>query len=138
MTTTLIGNLTSDPEMRFTPAGLAVASFSLAVTPRVKGEDGQWKDGETTFYRVSAWRQLAENVCESLTKGSRVIVVASKAPEVRTYTKRDGTPGESLEVTADEVGPSLKWASARVEKGERRQPQGDPWASSAVDTSAPF
>jgi single-strand DNA-binding protein len=138
MTTTLIGTLGGDPELRFTPAGIAVAQFSLAVTPRVKGDDDQWKDGETTWYRVSAWRALAENVCESLTKGSRVIVVAGKAPELREYDKRDGTKGSSLEVTADEVGPSLKWASARVVKGERRQaPQSDPWATSAP-TDVPF
>lgn len=138
MTTTLIGTLGGDPELRFTPAGIAVASFSLAVTPRIKADDGTWGDGPTEWFRVSCWRQLAENVCESLAKGSRVIVVASKPPEVREFTKRDGTPGTSTEVTADEVGPSLKWASARVVKGEKRAPADDPWASSAASVEPPF
>jgi single-strand DNA-binding protein len=135
--TTLIGNLTSDPRMRFTPQGVAVADFNLAVTPRVKADDGTWGDGQTTFYRVSCWRQLAENVAESLTRGSRVIVTASKPPELgKPWTNKDGEEKRDLEVTADEVGPSLKWASARVVKGERRQ-QADPWATSAP-TDVPF
>ena len=129
-TATITGNLSRDPELRYTAGGKAVASLGIAVGSRHKNAQGVWEDGETSFYDVTCWDTLAENVCESLTKGSRVIVVAGKAPELREYDKRDGTKGSSLEVTADEVGPSLKWASARVVKGERR-PQSDPWATSA-------
>lgn len=112
-----VGNATKDPELRFTPAGKSVASFGLAINKRVKDGD-DWVDGDPTFVNVSAWDGLADNVAESVVKGMRVIVTGRL--EVRQYDKDDGTKGTSVDVTADEVGPSLKWATATVSRNEKQ------------------
>ena len=110
----ITGNLTDDPEVTFTPNGTAVANFRLAVTPRVR-EGDQWKDGETSFFRITAWRDLATHLADSLSKGDRVIVLG----QLRTRSWEDKDSGERrsvVEVTAEEVGPSLKWATAKPER----------------------
>lgn len=137
--TTIIGNATSDAELRFTPNGLAVANFTVADTPRVKQGD-QWVDGETMFVRCTVWREAAENVAESITKGQRVIVTGRL--KSRSYEK-DGQKRTSLEMDVDEVGPSLRWATARVNKTQRQgnqaaPPQADPWTSAPTTSAAPF
>jgi single-strand DNA-binding protein len=116
-TVVVVGNLTDDPELRFTPQGVAVANFRLAVSRRMKDESGQWKDGETSFFRVSCWRQLAENVAESLTRGSRTMVAGRL--RMRQWETQEGEKRSVVEIEADEVGPSLKWATAKVEKTSR-------------------
>jgi single-strand DNA-binding protein len=108
--TMLVGNLTDDPELRFTPNGAAVAGFRLAVTPRVKDGEG-WRDGETSFFRINAWRQLAEHVAESLAKGDRAVVVGRL--KVRSWETPEGEKRSVTEVEADEIGPSLKFATAK-------------------------
>jgi single-strand DNA-binding protein len=108
---TLVGNLTADPELRFTPSGLQVANLRLAVTPRIR-EGDQWKDGETSFHTVTVWRDQAEHAAETLAKGARVIVVGR--PKERTWTDQDGTTHQVTEVDAEEVGPSLRWATATL------------------------
>ena len=113
---TLTGNLTDDPELRFTPTGAAVANFRLAVTPRVKDGD-TWRDGETSFFRVNAWRDLAEHLTESLAKGARVIVVGQL--KARSWETPEGEKRTVVEVTAEEVAPSLKWATATPERTSR-------------------
>jgi single-strand DNA-binding protein len=113
---TLIGNLTDDPELKFTPNGAAVASFRLAVTPRVKDGDG-WRDGDTSFFRVNAWRDLAENLHDSLPKGTRVVVVGQL--KARSWETPEGDKRSVVEVTADDVAPSLRWATASVERTSR-------------------
>ena len=123
----LVGNLTDDPELRFTPNGAAVANFRLAVTPRVR-EGEQWKDGETSFFRVNVWRQQAENVAESLTKGARCIVIGRL--RTRSWETPEGEKRSVTEVEADEIGPSLKFATAKVERASRGG--GGDWAGSAA------
>jgi single-strand DNA-binding protein len=113
---TLVGNLTDDPELRFTPNGAAVANFRLAVTPRVR-EGDTWKDGETSFFRINVWRQMAENVAETLTKGARCIVVGRL--RTRSWETQEGEKRSVTEIEADEVGPSLKFATAKVERASR-------------------
>lgn len=114
-TITLVGNLTRDPELRFTPSGAAVADFTVASTSRTfDRQTNEWKDGDTLFIRCSAWRQLAENVAGSLTKGTRVIVTG--ALKVREYERQDGGRGTSVEMTVDDVGPSLRNATAQVQR----------------------
>ena len=113
---TLVGNLTDDPELRFTPNGAAVANFRLAVTPRVR-EGDSWKDGETSFFRINVWRQMAENVAESMTKGSRAVVVGRL--RTRSWETPEGEKRSVTEVEADEVAPSLKFATAKVERSSR-------------------
>ena len=116
---TIIGNLTADPEMRFTPSGAAVASFTVASTPRTfDRQAGEWKDGETLFMRCSIWRDAAENVAESLTKGTRVIVQGRLVQ--RSYTTREGENRTVVEMQVDEIGPSLRYAKAQV---TRQSPQ---------------
>ncbi|RLK58458.1 single-stranded DNA-binding protein [Actinokineospora cianjurensis] len=115
---TVIGNLTSDPELRFTPAGAAVANFSVASTPRtLDRESGEWKDGETLFLRCNIWRQAAENVAESLTRGARVIV--SGRLKQRSFDTKEGEKRTVIELDVDEIGPSLKWATAKITKVSR-------------------
>ena len=109
----ITGNLTDDPEVTFTPAGAAVCNFRLAVTPRVKDGEG-WKDGETSFFRITAWRQLAEHVGDSLGKGDRVIVLGQL--KTRSWETPEGERRSVVEVTAEEVGPSLKWATTKPER----------------------
>ncbi len=117
-TITIIGNLVSDPELRFTPSGAAVCNFRVASTPRYLDKaSNEWKDGEGLFLGVTVWRQMAENCAESLVKGSRVIV--SGRLTQRSYETREGEKRTSYEIQADEVGPSLRNATAKVAKTSR-------------------
>ena len=110
---TLIGNLTADPDLRFTPSGAAVANFTVASTPRnFDRQTNEWKDGEAMFLNCSVWRQAAENVAESLTKGMRVVVTGRL--KSRSYETREGEKRTVFEVEVDEVGPSLRYATAKV------------------------
>jgi len=110
---TLVGNLTADPELRFTPSGAAVASFTVASTPRTfDRQANEWKDGDAMFLNCSVWRQAAENVAESLQKGMRVIV--NGRLKSRSYETREGERRTVFEVEVDEVGPSLRYATAKV------------------------
>jgi single-strand DNA-binding protein len=109
----LVGNLTDDPEVRFTPQGTAVASFRLAVTPRVN-DGGTWKDGDTSFFRINAWRDLAEHVTDSLSKGDRALVLGRL--KSRSWETPEGERRSTVEVEAEEVGPSLKWATATPQR----------------------
>jgi single-strand DNA-binding protein len=115
---TVVGNLTNDPELRFTPSGAAVAGFTVASTPRtLDRESGQWKDGDPLFLRCSVWRQYAENVAESLTKGMQVIVQGRL--KQRSYETREGEKRTVVELDVDEIGPCLKFATAKVSKASR-------------------
>jgi single-strand DNA-binding protein len=117
-TITIVGNLTNDPELRFTPSGAAVASFTVASTPRTFDRNtNEWKDGDTLFMSCSVWRQSAENVAESLTKGMRVIVQGSL--KQRSYETREGEKRTVVEMTVEEVGPALKTATAKVTRANR-------------------
>jgi single-strand DNA-binding protein len=133
---TVVGNLTADPELRFTPSGAAVANFTVASTPRTfDRQTNDWKDGEALFLNCSVWRQAAENAAESLTRGMRVIV--SGRLKARSYETREGEKRTVFEIDVDEVGPSMKYATAKVTKTSRSGGgQGftsggsdDPWAS---------
>ncbi|HEX2293909.1 MAG TPA: single-stranded DNA-binding protein [Actinomycetota bacterium] len=115
-TVTLVGNITDDPELRFTPSGLPVANFTVAVNRRVP-KDGGWEDKLEGFFRCSCWRDMAENVAESLTKGARVMVVGRL--QQRSWEDQDGNKRSAVEVQVDEVGPSLRWATARPERSQR-------------------
>jgi len=144
-TITIIGNLTDDPELRYTPNGAAVANFTVASTPRFLDKaTNEWKDGEALFLRCSIWRQAAENVAESLTRGARVIVQGRL--KQRSYETKEGEKRTVYEVEVDEVGPSLRSATAKVNKTQRGGGGGgfgggavdnDPWASAAPAASAP-
>ena len=115
---TVVGNLTADPELRYTPNGVAVANFTIASTPRVYDrQSGEWKDGEALFLRCSIWRDAAENVAESLTKGTRVIVQGRL--QQRSYTDREGNNRTSIELQVDEIGPSLRYATAKPTRTQR-------------------
>ncbi|HRW17342.1 MAG TPA: single-stranded DNA-binding protein [Dermatophilaceae bacterium] len=140
---TIVGNITGDPELRFTPSGAAVANFTVASTPRAfDRQTNEWKDGETLFMRCSVWRDAAENVAESLHRGTRVIVTGRL--KSRSYETKEGEKRTVIEMEVDEVGPSLRYASAKVTKTQRSggggfgggQGQGgyaaqeaDPWAT---------
>ena len=146
---TVVGNLTGDPELRFTPSGAAVANFTVASTPRSFDKNtNEWKDGEALFLRCSIWRQAAENVAESLQKGMAVIVQGRL--KQRSFDTKEGEKRTVYELDVDEVGPSLKWATAKVNRTQRSgsggggfggsnggapsgsgAPAGDPWATSA-------
>lgn len=153
---TITGNLTKDPELRFTSSGVAVADFSIAVTPRTYNKQTQeWEDGDPQFYRCSLWRDAAENAAETLRKGMRVI--ATGRVSLRSYETRDGQQRSELALQVDEVGPSLRYARAQVTKAPtgsaqpaqqytpQAQPQatrnapaggtsGDPWAQQSQPT----
>jgi single-strand DNA-binding protein len=117
-TITVIGNLTDDPELRFTPSGAAVAKFRVASTPRTLDRaSGEWKDGEPLFLSCSVWRQAAENVAESLQRGSRVII--SGRLRQRSYETKEGEKRTVFELEVDEIGPSLRYATAKVQKMSR-------------------
>jgi single-strand DNA-binding protein len=117
-TITVIGNLTNDPELRFTPSGSAVANFTIASTPRTfDRQSNEWKDGETLFLRAAVWREAAENVAESLTKGMRVIV--SGRLKSRSYETKEGEKRTVIELEVDEIGPSLRYANAKVNRTQR-------------------
>ena len=137
---TVVGNLTADPELRFTQSGAAVANFTVASTPRTfDRQTGEWKDGEALFLRCNIWRQAAENVAESLTRGARVIV--SGRLKQRSFETREGEKRTVIELEVDEVGPSLRYATAKVNKVSRGSggggfggsangaPADDPWGS---------
>ncbi len=150
---TVVGNLTGDPELRFTPSGAAVANFTVASTPRSFDKNtNEWKDGEALFLRCSIWRQAAENVAESLQKGMAVIVQGRL--KQRSFDTKEGEKRTVYELDVDEVGPSLKWATAKVNRTQRSggggggfggsnggatsgggAPAGDPWATSAPAAS---
>jgi single-strand DNA-binding protein len=141
---TIVGNLTDDPELRFTPSGAAVANFTVASTPRFLDKaTNEWKDGDTLFLRCSVWRQAAENVAESLQRGMRVLVQGRL--KQRSYETKEGEKRTVYEVEADEVGPSLKSATAKVNKTQRGgggcgfagpQADNDPWASASPASPA--
>ena len=138
---TLVGNLTSDPELRFTSSGAAVANFTVASTPRTFDKrSNEWRDGEAMFLGCSVWRQAAENVAGSLAKGMRVIVQGRL--RARSYDDREGNRRTVFEVEVDEVGPSLRYATAKVTKTDphapKQSPTGapDPWTP--ANASAPF
>jgi len=115
---TVVGNLTSDPELRFTPSGAAVASFTVASTPRLLDKaTNEWKDGDALFLRCSVWRQAAENVAESLQRGARVIVQGRL--QQRSFETKEGEKRTVVELQVDEVGPALKYATAKVTKASR-------------------
>jgi single-strand DNA-binding protein len=131
---TVVGNLTADPELRFTPSGAAVANFTIASTPRnFDRQTNEWKDGDTLFLNCSIWRQAAENVAESLQKGMRV--VAQGRLKARSYETRDGEKRTVMELDVDEIGPSMKYATAKVTRVTRGGGGGgfgggdDPWAN---------
>jgi single-strand DNA-binding protein len=150
-TLTVIGNLTDDPELRFTPSGAAVAKFRIASTPRFMDKaSGEWKDGEPLFLSCTVWRQVAENVAESLSKGSRVIV--SGRLRQRTYDTKEGEKRTVIDLEVDEIGPSLRYATAKVQRMSRSggggfgsggsggqggggYPSDDPWATAAPASS---
>jgi single-strand DNA-binding protein len=139
---TVVGNLVDDPELRFTPSGAAVANFRIASTPRsFNRQTNEWEDGEALFLSCSVWRQAAENVAESLQKGMRVVVQGRL--KQRQYETREGEKRTVVELDVDEVGPSLKYATAKVARTTRQGGGGgysgggasgggdDPWASAA-------
>jgi single-strand DNA-binding protein len=145
---TIVGNLTDDPELRFTPSGAAVANFTVASTPRqFDRQAGEWKDGDPLFLRCSIWRQAAENVAESLTKGARVVVQGRL--KQRSFETREGEKRTVVECDVDEIGPSLRYATAKVTKTSRSGPGGgggfgggsaggnDPWAQPAGQGGGP-
>jgi single-strand DNA-binding protein len=123
---TIVGNLVDDPELRYTPNGAAVAKFRVAVSPRFKDESGQWKDGDTSYFTVNAWRALGENAAESLTRGTRVVVTGRLRQ--RSWENNEGEKRSTIEIEADDVGPSLKWATARVEKTNRSGGGSSDWS----------
>jgi single-strand DNA-binding protein len=151
---TVIGNLTSDPELRFTPSGAAVANFTVASTPRTLDKaSGEWKDGEALFLRCNIWRQAAENVAESLTRGARVVVQGRL--KQRSFETKEGEKRTVVELEVDEIGPSLKYATAKVNKVSRgggggggfgggssssggggSAPSDDPWGSAPAAASS--
>jgi single-strand DNA-binding protein len=155
-TITVVGNLTADPELRFTPSGAAVANFTVASTPRTfDRQSGEWKDGEALFLRCNIWRQAAENVAESLTRGMRVVVQGRLRQ--RSFDTKEGEKRTVIEMEVDEVGPSLRYATAKVNKASRGSGQGggggfgggggnggggssapadDPWGSSPAAASS--
>lgn len=144
-TITIIGNLTADPELRFTPSGAAVTNFTIASTPRTfDRQSGEWKDGDALFLRASIWRQAAENVAESLTRGARVIVTGRL--KQRSYETKEGEKRTVVELDADEIGPSLRFATATVNKAARKTetagPAEDQWtgqpAPAGFDDQPPF
>jgi len=116
----MVGNITRDPELRFTPSGQATASFGLAVNRRWQDrQSGEWQEA-TSFFDVVCWREMAENVSESLGRGSRVVVTGRL--EQRSWENQEGEKRSKIEVVADDIGPSLRWATATVTKNERRAP----------------
>jgi single-strand DNA-binding protein len=148
---TVVGNLTADPELRFTASGAAVANFTVASTPRTFDRStGEWKDGEALFLRCNIWRQPAENVAESLTRGARVIV--SGRLKQRSFETKEGEKRTVIELEVDEIGPSLRYATAKVNRAQRSDgggyggggggsrpsapPADDPWGSAPPAGSA--
>jgi single-strand DNA-binding protein len=138
---TIVGNLTADPELKFLSSGQALVTFRIAASDRRKNaQTGEWEDGDTTFLRVTAWRQTAENAAESLTKGDRVVVTGRL--KSRDYEDKDGSRKTSYEIDADEVGVALSRASARVNRSTRttgtQTPANDGWDTPAGTNEVPF
>jgi single-strand DNA-binding protein len=137
---TVVGNLTADPELRYTQSGLAVANFTIASTPRsFDRASNEWKDGEALFLRASVWREFAEHVASSLTKGSRV--VAQGRLKQRSYETKEGEKRTSIELEVDEIGPSLRYATAQVTRAaSERAPvsSSGPVVDAFTDTGTPF
>ena len=132
---TLVGNITRDPELRFTPTGQATATFGLAVNRRWQNRQTQEWEEATSFFDVVCWREMAENAAESLARGSRVIVTGRL--DQRSWENQEGEKRSKIEVTADEIGPSLRWATAQVTKNERRGPgEGVPARSASAPAAA--
>jgi single-strand DNA-binding protein len=123
---TIIGRLTKDPELRFTPSGDAVASFSVAVNERIK-DGNEWKDGETSFYEVKAWRKLAEQTAETLTKGNRVVVTGKM--KIDKYEAKDGTTRYSTVVTAEDIGKSILFGEKDTPMPRMTTREPDPWTN---------
>lgn len=117
-TVTVVGNVTRDPELRFTASGQAVATFGLAVNRRWQNRNNEWEES-TSFFDVTCWAQMAENVAESVPKGARVVVTGRL--DQRSWETQDGDKRSKVEIVADEVAPSLRWATARIVKNERRE-----------------
>jgi single-strand DNA-binding protein len=116
-TVTLVGNVTDDPELRFTPSGRPVANFTVAVNRRYKNNEGNWEDKLDGFFRCSCWADMAENAADTLKKGTRVVVVGRL--NQRSWEDQQGNRRSAVEVQVDEVGPSLKWARAEITKSSR-------------------
>jgi single-strand DNA-binding protein len=141
-TITVVGNLTADPDLRFTPAGVAVLDFTVASTPRVYDrESGEWRDDHTLFLRCNLWRQAAENAAKSLTKGTRVIVQGRL--KQRSFETKEGDKRTVVELDVDAIGPELRYASAKVSKVSRdggAAADDDPWQSppAAARDEVPF
>jgi single-strand DNA-binding protein len=146
---TVVGNLTADPELKFTPSGAAVANFTVASTPRIfDRQANEWRDGDALFLRCNIWRQAAEHVAESLSRGSRVIVTGRL--KQRSFETREGEKRTVIELEVDEIGPSLRYATAKVNKASRGSggggygssgtgggaPADDPWASAPAAGAA--
>lgn len=129
-TVTLIGNLVDDPELRFTPSGVALAKIRMAVNRRWRGQDGEWQE-DTSFFNGTVWREQAETVAESLQKGTRVIVTGRL--EQRSWETPEGDRRSVVEIQIDEIGPSLRWATATVNKTQRS----DNWGGDQSRTAAP-
>lgn len=127
---TVVGNLTADPELRYTQNGLPVANFTIASTPRSM-KDGEWKDGDPLFLRASVWREFAEHVAGSLTKGMRVM--AQGRLRQRSYQDREGNQRTAIELEIDEIGPSLRYATAQVTRAARTDGQQRPAASAPAE-----
>ncbi|MEZ0364892.1 single-stranded DNA-binding protein [Mycobacterium sp. pUA109] len=135
-TITVVGNLTADPELRFIPSGAAVANFTVASTPRTfDRQSGEWKDGEALFLRCNIWREAAENVAESLTRGMRVIVTGRL--KQRSFETREGEKRTVFEVEVDEVGPSLRYATAKVNRISRSGGGGGGFGGGGGQSQAP-
>jgi single-strand DNA-binding protein len=141
---TVVGNATGEPQLKFTSTGTAVASFTVASTARLYDKQaGAWRDGDTLFIRVNAWRAMAENASDSLRKGVRVVVTGRLRQT--SWTGDDGAQRTGLEIDADDIGVSLRWATAHITRSTRAttsQPgadaTADPWAATPADPGAPF
>ena len=132
---TVVGNLTADPELRFTPQGAPVANFTVASTPRVFDKQAnEWRDGDAMFLNCQVWRNSAENVAESLTKGMRVIVQGQLRS--RSFETREGEKRTVFEVVVEEVGPSLKYATATVTRSQQQGQQGAGWSKDRPEAKA--
>jgi single-strand DNA-binding protein len=132
---TLVGNITRDPELRFTPSGQATASFGLAVNRRWQNRQTQEWEEATSFFDVVCWRELAENAAQSLTKGTRVLV--SGRLDQRSWETSEREKRSKIEITADEVAPSLRYATCQITRNERRSPEGAPAYSNAGNRAVP-
>lgn len=130
----IVGNMTRDPELRYTPNGAALVKFGVAVSRRGRDESGQWKDLDTSFFDVTAWRSMAENVAESLTQGTRVVVVGRL--RTNSWETAEGERRSKVEIEADEVCPSLRWATVKVER-QGRSGGGAEWSGSVPVGAAP-